>query len=122
MSVETVRLSTWSAGQGVGVSKLFRPDRVDRAPVDFFRGRNSSRTLAAGLCDRRPLFAPGFSDISAGSAARVSETAVSGCGFPVMTGLGHGLQVVPIKQQDLVALTKRVLREIRDPQPLPAAA
>jgi hypothetical protein len=78
------------------------------------------------------------------SAARVSETAVSGCGFPVMTGLGHGLQVVPIVEQNrvaivrdavvnddsrpsasgavvLLALAKRVAGKIRQAKPLPAA-
>jgi hypothetical protein len=96
------------------------------------------------LRDRWSLFAPGFSDIGAGSAARVPKAAVSGCGFPVMTRLGHGLQVVTRIEQDLVAvvrlavidddsrpaatgavvflaLAQRMLREIRDPQPLPTA-
>src|SRR5215472_16487789 len=134
MSAATVRLSTWSAGQGVGVSKLFRPDRVDRAPIDFFRGRNSSRTLATGLRDRRPVFA--FSDadktsltsafLSAGAAAGspadgVAEAAVSGCSFPVMTGLGHGLQVVPIEEQDLVAVVRRAVID-DDSRPTAAGA
>jgi hypothetical protein len=97
-----------------------------------------------GLRDRRRLFAPGFSDIDAGSAARVSEAAVSRCGFAVMTRLGHGLQAVPRVEQDLVAivrrpvidddsrppaagavvllaLTKRVAGKIRQAKPLPAA-
>ena len=82
---------------------------------------------------------------STGSAADgVAETAVSGCGFPVMTGLGHGLKVVPIVEQHripvvrdavvdddsrpsaagavvLLALAKRVAGKIRQAEPLPAA-
>jgi hypothetical protein len=79
------------------------------------------------------------------SRGRVSEAAVSGCGFPVMTRLGHGLQVVPVVEQDrvavvrypvidngrrpatagaviLFALAERIAREEREPEPLPAAA
>ena len=42
-----------------------------------------------------------------GSAADgVSETAVSGCGFPVMTDLGHGLQVVPIVEQHRIPVVR----------------
>ena len=76
---------------------------------------------------------------------RVPEPAVAGCGLAVVTGLGHGSQVVPIEEQDLVAvvrypvvddergpaaagaivlvaLAKRVAGEIRQAEPLPAAA
>src|SRR5262249_20191505 len=35
------------------------------------------------------------------------KAAVSGCGFPVMTDLGHGLQVVPGVEQVLVAVVRR---------------
>ena len=84
----------------------------------------------------------GFTTDSA--AAGVAEAAVSGCGFPVMTRLGHGLQVVPIVEQHripvvrgavvdddsrpsaagavvLLALAKRVAGKIRQAKPLPAA-
>jgi hypothetical protein len=115
-----------------------------RAPIDFFRLGNWFRSVRKGLCDCRRLFAPGFSDIAAGSAARVSETAISGCGLAVVAGLRHRDQIVSIIEQHrvtvvrcpvidnsrraaaagaivLLALAKRVEGKIRQTKPLPAA-